>query len=169
MTKRGVIRQIADLIEVDPKSVRNALALASIPQDLGGRSVEEVADIVKAIVDPARVSGHAATRVGKDSSGALSDARTQFERLKARRLEIENAKAEGKLIDREAVTETGAHIIASARTALLSLGYRLAGKVAGKTDLGEIAKLIENEVRTVLGKIADPDAFLNAVTDEILQ
>jgi hypothetical protein len=60
------------------------------------------------------------------------------------------------------------HIIAMARTALLSLGHRLAEKVAGKTDVKEITRLIEAEVRDVLGAVADPESFLAALESEAL-
>ncbi len=98
----------------------------------------------------------------------MLDARTRHEELKAKRLEIENAKAEGELISRDAVTATGVHIIATARTALLSLGYRLAEKVAGKTDVKEIARIVEAEVRDVLGVLADETKFFAALEADTL-
>ncbi|MDH8447746.1 hypothetical protein QIG43_28250, partial [Klebsiella pneumoniae] len=58
--------------------------------------------------------------------------------------------------------------IAEARTALLSLGYRLAEKVAGKSDTREIARIVESEVRDVLGALADEDRFFAALEAEAL-
>ncbi|MEX5286391.1 hypothetical protein QCO44_12340, partial [Selenomonas sputigena] len=83
-----------------------------------------------------------------------------------RKLEIENAEAEGRLISREAVTQTGIRLIAEVRTALLSLGPRIADKVAGKTDTKEIARAVTQEVRDVLGVLSDSDRFLVALEDE---
>jgi hypothetical protein len=164
MSKRGTIREIADHLEVDAKTVRNALTAAG--RDPNAVTFDEGVSIVEAVTDPARVVGHQATRVSTNPS--LTDARVRHEELRARKLEIENAKAEGRLIDREAVTATGAHIIATARTALLSLGYRLAEKVAGKTDLREIATIIENETRDVLGALADESKFFAALEADAL-
>jgi hypothetical protein len=164
MPKRGTIRQIADHLNVDPKTVRNAIAAAGL--DEKAVTFDQGVEIAKAIADPARINGHQATRVSTNT--ALTDARIRHEELRARQLEIANARAEGRLIDREAVTATGVHIIATVRTALLSLGYRLAEKVAGKTDVGEIARLIETDVRDVLGALADETQFFAALDADAL-
>jgi hypothetical protein len=51
---------------------------------------------------------------------------------------------------------------------LLSLGHRCAERVAGKTDIREIAKAIDAEVRVVLGALSDPQTFLAALETEAL-
>jgi predicted transcriptional regulator len=167
MAERGTIQKIADTVGVDHKTVRNALKAAGLTPGRGRYDFAQAVEIVKSVADPARIAGHAVTR-GNGSGSALSDARTRFEALKARKLELENAKAEGRLIDREAVTATGAHIIATARAALLSLGYRVAEKVAGKTDVREIARIVEAEVRDVLGVLADETTFFAALEADAL-
>jgi hypothetical protein len=169
MAKRGKIQEIAEECGVNHKTVRNALAKAGLIAGRGGYDFAEAVAAVNANADPARVNGHAATRVGGNGNGgAMLDARTRHEELKARRLEIDNAKAEGQLISRDAVTATGVHIITMARTALLSLGHRLAEKVANINDVKEISKIIESEVRIVLGVLSDPETFLAAVEAEAL-
>lgn len=166
MATRGEIQKIADACGVDHKTVRNALDAEGIEVDSDEYSFDDAVAAVKAIVDPARLVGHAATRTA--GSTALREVRIRLEALKARKLEIENQKAEGALISREAVTETGARIIAEARTALLSLGYRVAEKIAGKTDAREIARIVESEVRDVLGVVANEDKFFTALEAEAL-
>jgi hypothetical protein len=167
MAERGTIQLIADKCGVNQATVRRALASAGMKSGRGGYTIEEAVAAVNAISDPARINGHAASRAG-GNGGAMQDARTRHEELKARRLEIDNAKAEGELISREAVTVTGISIITTARTALLSLGHRLAEKVANKADVKEISKIIEDEVRVVLGAISDPQTFLAALETEAL-
>ena len=98
----------------------------------------------------------------------MMDARTRHEELKARKLEIENQKLEGELIARNAVTATGVHIITTARTALLTLGNRVAEKVAGRTDVREIARLVDAEVRDVLGALSDETTFFAAMEADAL-
>lgn len=164
MAERGLIRKIADAVDVDHQTVRNALKAAG--RDPKSITLEEGAEIVRAIADPARVAGHQATRVS--SNPGLTDARTRHEGLKARKLELETGQLEGRLIDREAVTATGAHIIATARTALLSLGYRVAEKIAGKTDVKEITCIVEAEICDVLGVLADETAFFAALEIDAL-
>jgi hypothetical protein len=167
MAKRGKIQEIAEECGVNHKTVRNALAKAGLIAGRGGYDFAEAVAAVNAIADPARVNGHAVTR-GNGDGGAMLDARTRHEHLKARRLEIENQKLEGDLISREAVTATGIHIITTTRTALLTLGNRVAEKVAGKSDVREIARLVDAEVRDVLGALADETTFFAAMEADAL-
>jgi hypothetical protein len=169
MAERGTIQKIAERCGVNHKTVRNALAKAGLIAGRGGYDFDAAVTAVNAIADPARVNGHAATRVGGNGNGgAMLDARTRHEELKARRLEIENQKLEGDLISRDAVTATGIHIITTTRTALLTLGHRVAEKVAGKADVREIARIVDAEVRDVLGALSDEAAFLSALEAEAL-
>jgi hypothetical protein len=172
MSERGTIQKIAEETGVNQATVRRALAAAGLTAGRGGYDFAQAVDIVSALADTARVVGHAANGRGEGGStaaaSALAEAKVRRESLQARRLEIENAKAEGRLIDREAVTATGAHIIATARTALLSLGYRVAEKVAGKADVREIARIVDDEVRAVLGVLADETAFFAALEADAL-
>ena len=171
LTRRATIQEIADECGVDHRTVRRALARADMKAGRGGYDYEVAVAAVNTIADPARINGHAVTRANAGNGGVESPmiaARVTHERLKARRLEIENAKAEGELINRNAYTETGVSVIVAARTALLTLGHRCAEKVAGKTDVKEISRLIESEVRIVLGALAEPETFLAAVEAEAL-
>jgi hypothetical protein len=167
MAKRGTIQKIADECGVDHSTVRRALERAGLKSGRGGYSFDEAVAAVKANADPARLNGHAVTR-GNGDGGAMLDARTRHEHLKARRLEIENQKLEGDLISREAVTATCITIITTARTALLTIGSRAAEKVANKSDVREIARLIEFEIRDVLGALGDEQKFLEAMEADAL-
>ena len=168
---KGVIRRLADETALDQATVRRGLAAAGMSEQACEADFAKAVEIVIAFSDTARVVGHAANGRGEGGSrevSALAEAKAKREIQQVRRLEIQNAKAVGKLIDRDAVTATGMHIIATARTALLSLGYRLAEKVAGKTDVKEIARIVESEVRDVLGVLADETAFFEALEIEAL-
>jgi hypothetical protein len=72
------------------------------------------------------------------------------------------------LVSRADVTDTGARILAEVRTALLSLGPRIAPKVANESDTREIARIVETEVRDVLGNLADEERFFAALESEAL-
>ena len=172
MAKRGSIQKIADETGVNQATVRRALADAGVGAGHGDDRFVEAVEIVKAYVDQARVIGHAAHGRGDggntETTSALTAAKLRSEQLRARKIEIENAEKEGSLIPREAVTETGSHIIATARTALLSLGHRLAAKVAGKSDLVEIARIVEAEIRDVLSVLADESKFFAALEADAL-
>jgi hypothetical protein len=172
MAERGTIQKIADATGLNQATVRRALKAAGLTAGRGGYDFTQAVETVNAIADTARIVGHAANGRGEGGStavaSALGDAKVRREALQVRKLEIENAKAEGRLIDREAVTTTGARIIATARTALLSLGYRAAEKVVGKTDVREIARILETEVRDVLGVLADEAKFFAALEADAL-
>jgi hypothetical protein len=167
MANRGKIQEIAVECGVDHRTVRRALDRAGLKAGRGGYDFADAVAAVNAIADPARVNGHAVTR-GNGEGGAMLDARTRHEQLKARKLEIENARLEGDLIARDAVTATGIHIITTTRTALLTLGHRCAEKVAGKTDVREIARIVDAQVRDVLGALADETRFLAALEADAL-
>jgi len=167
MAARGTIQEIADECRVDHKTVRRALERTGLKSGRGGYHFDAAVAAVNAIADPARLNGHAVTR-GNGGGGAMLDARTRHEHLKARRLEIENQKLEGDLISRDAYTATGIHIITTTRTALLTLGHRVAEKVAGKSDLREIARLVDVEVRDVLGALSDETTFFAAMEADVL-
>jgi hypothetical protein len=161
---KGQIALIAEAAEVDTATVRRALVSAGkTAEDI---SVADGVALVNSMADPARIVGHQATRV--TSNPAMADARARHEQLKAEELEIKLAKARGELIDRKVYTETGIRILSEVRTALLSLGFRIAPKVVGNADEKEIARVVEAEVRDVLGVLADDARFFKAMEDEAL-
>jgi hypothetical protein len=168
MTKRAKISVIADECGVDHRTVRRALERAGLTAGRGGYDLDAAVAAVAANADPARLNGHAVTRDNGGAESPMMTARVRHEELKARRLELDNAKAEGALISRDAVTATGISIITTTRTALLTLGNRCAEKVANKSDVREIAKIIETEVRDVLGALAEPETFLATLEAEAL-
>lgn len=167
---KGTIRRTADAAGLDQATVRRAVEAAGM--DPKAVDFEDALHLARSIADPARVVGHAANGRGEGGHSALTDtlaeAKAHAERLRARKIELLNAKLEGSLIPRDALTATGARILSEARTALLSLGHRLAAKVAGKTDTREIARIVENEVRDVLGALASDDRFFAELEAEAL-
>ena len=168
---KGVIRRLADETGLDQATIRRALAAAAMTEPACEEEFAKAIEIVTSNADPARIAGHAANGRGEGSTSAtttLAEARARSEQMRAEKLEIENAKAKGLLISRADVTETCAKIISNARTALLEMCHRLAPKVAGKTDLEEIARITKDEVRTVLGVIADDEAFFAAMEADVL-
>lgn len=167
MAKRGTIRQAADASGLDQATIRRALEAAGVE----GLSVQEAVQVARENADPDRIIGHAANGRGEGGGNRMTPltiAKARRAELENQRLEIELAKAAGELIDRASVTRVGVHLITTARTALLSLGHRLAPKVAGKADIGELSRLIEAEVRDVLGALSDEKKFLTSLDDDAL-
>jgi hypothetical protein len=147
-------------------TIRSACALVRVPMqgDLYDRDAALAA--IKAEVDPARVAGHAASGLGNQAVSTVStlaSARARAEDARAHKLETENARADGRLVEREAVIAAGCDLIARVRGALLSVGQRAAPVVSGMTDHRKIADAINLAVREVLGELSDHDAFNEAV------
>lgn len=166
---RTIFSKIADEIGISRTSVRRALAEAGMSESEAEKDFERAVEIVEAINDKDKTLGHNAMgRGGEGSSSTYAEAKAQAELHRAEKLRLQNAKLAGQLIDREAVTQTGIHIIASVRTGLLALGHRISAKVAGKADPQEISRIVESEVRDVLGALADPDKFFAALEADAL-
>lgn len=163
MGERGTIQKIADATGVNQATVRRALVLARLTSGRGGYNFEQAIEVVKANADPARIAGHATTGRGEggsaDSISTLAEAKALSERLRARKLELENARVEGRLVDRKAVIETLTTIIGTARTECLALGVRCAPKLVGATDPKHIARTIEAEMRRILDGLSDDTKF----------
>lgn len=167
MSQRGIIQKIADECGVDQATVRRDLKAANV--DAKNLNFETVVQIVRAVADSNRVLGHAANGRGEGGDASFNEiaaANAEHKRLQTEKIRISNAKALGKLVDREAVTQTGIRIIAEARTALVTVGYRAAPKLVGKTDPAEIAGIIESEIIACLGELSDDTAFLARVLDD---
>lgn len=109
-------------------------------------------------------------RAAAPAAPALDEMRADFmtskaaaEAERARKLKLVNDREEGRLIDRAAVEATVVSLVTTTRTALLSLGPRLAPLVTGETDPRTVRATIDAEVRRVLGSLADEGALLDEV------
>lgn len=166
---KGVFGKIADEIGISRTSVRRALTEAGMTEQEAERDFGRAVEIAQAFNDKDKTLGHNALgRGGGGTSNEYAAARAEAERHRAEKLRLQNEKLRGSLISREAVTETGIRLIAEVRTALLSLGPRIADKLASKADTKDIARIITVEVRDVLGVLSDSDRFLAALDDEAL-
>lgn len=147
-------------------TIRDACLRSGVAETDGFYDRDAAIAAVKGNVDPSRVSGHAASGLGGQSGSAISAlaiSRARAEEARARKLETENARIDGTLVERAAVIAAGCDLIARVRGALLSVGQRAAPVVSGLTDHLTIADAINAAVREVLGELADHDAFNLAV------
>jgi len=161
---KGVIRKLADEAELDPATVRRALAAANVTEGQAEADFPKAIEIVNAMADSDRVLGHAANGRGEGGTESpYSTARAQSETHRARKLELQNAQLEGRLIERAFVEDTTTQILGDLRVALIAVGVRLAPRVAGENDQKSIARIIEDEIRNTLTAFADPDKFFERV------
>lgn len=133
---------------------------------------DDAAAAIKAALNPHVVAGNrAAGRVNDKSEVAehhvaLALSKRDAEAERARKLKLQNDKLEGELIPRAEVEQAGVDLVTRARSAFLSLGKKVAPRLAGLDDEKLIAALIEDEARRALGKLADVDAFVLGLDDE---
>jgi len=109
-----------------------------------------------------------------ESDSERSDFRKRYEQARAEKLEIQNAKARGELIDRALVARVFSEIYNVDRSILLNIGPAHAGTIAAlEGEAAEktlkIQKLIDGEIYAALGAIkASINSFLRRIeTDEI--
>lgn len=165
---KGKIQLVADAAGLDQSTVRRAMKTAGL--DIETLDFDKAVEIVRASADPLRVMGHALNGrgVGGHGTDGFAEAKATSERHRARKLEIQNAQLEASLISREAVNATCTYILSEIRAAVAPLGYRLAEKLLGVTDPKVFARVVEAEVRAVLGTLADEDRFFKTIEDEAL-
>ncbi len=109
-----------------------------------------------------------------ESDSARADFRLRYERARAEKLEIQNAKARGELVDRALVARVFSEIYSIERSIILNIGAAHSGTIAaldGETaeKTLKIQKLIDGEIYAALGAIkAAINNFLRRIeADEI--
>ena len=104
-----------------------------------------------------------------ESDSERSDFRRRYERARAEKLEIQNAKARGDLIDRVLVARVFSEIYNVDRSILLNIGPGMSGSIAAlEGEAAEktlkIQKIIDGEIYAALGAIkAAINSFLGRV------
>lgn len=86
--------------------------------------------------------------------------------LKCAKLEIENAKTSGELIDAAEVESGTSHLVSGFRQALNNFVPRLAAKIVGVKDYHEAEELIQAEINVVL-RTLQSCAFLESPVTEV--
>jgi hypothetical protein len=170
MTARATITQLAEENHIARSVALRHLKDAGIPRDPTNKTFNhaEASEAIRLRLDEARIIGN--RNAGRASQGHslddearrdLNRSKAEEARLRTRRWKLKVEQDEGKLIDRETVTEVCKDIGTRARSAFLSIGPKLAARLAGMTDEKAIAKLIEDEARLALGALADPWTYSN--------
>lgn len=138
---RGGQRQAGVFGELPMGTTVEALDVES-PAAPANPAAEQVAEPVAA---PAKVPVYS----------PLLDARTQTERTRAERNQIELARYKGTVAEIEPMTRAVYDAMVSARSELLSLPDRLTPLVTPETDAGKIHTMIEAEVTRVCDTLRD--------------
>ena len=148
-------------------TIRAACERAGVPTVAGAYDHDAALAAIRAEVDPARTAGHALGGLGDLTPtapvSAYASARARSEEARASKLELDASLRIGRLVEREAVTAALVEIVVKVRTALLGIGSRAAPLVMGRSDMLEIAEIINGAAREVLGELADDQTLNDAV------
>ena len=130
-----------------PSGEKSLLALirkAGIKKTKAGYSIKEVLDAQKAAA-------------GRDLRTPLSDddPRRRKVQLENRLLEIKIAEQDGRLIDAEQVEQEAYRLGCAIRNDILAISGALAPRLVGKTDVAEIAAMLDAAHRDALRHLAD--------------
>lgn len=168
--KRSPIRRVADAVSLDHQTVRRALSLANIAESEIDTGFDDICATVRSLADDGKISGHGSLGRG-DAGGAdiseLARVRAEHARVQIEKIRLQNEREAGKLINREAATESVTRLLGDLRSVLLAMGGKLASKLSAQTDVRSIAKIVEAEVRDTLTAFAD-EGLVAALDDAAL-
>jgi len=118
-----------------------------------------------ALYDPAAFAPKEQT----EADSERADFRKRYERARAEKLEIQNAKARGELVDRALVARVFSEIYSIERSIILNIGPAHAGTIAALPGEAaektlKVQKLIDGEIYAALGAIkAAVNSFLRRI------
>lgn len=91
---------------------------------------------------------------GPGSDEGFQEARTRREIAEANLAEMREAELEGKLIRVDVIRASWAKRVASTRDALLQIPSRVAPTVAAQSDIDQVARILEDELRQALAELS---------------
>lgn len=160
------ISTLAEMTNLSRQRAKQVLQTCGIRRDSYRLyDADKALTALRAFTDTSKASGHRLSGEGStaappnDQMAALANARAAAEQARARKVELEVAQKEGRLISREAVTETAVAFASHLRNGLLGMGARVATKCVGR-DADAISAIIEDAMRDALADLSDLDAYI---------
>lgn len=142
--ERKTLNDIAESLGTDPNILRRLCVKHGIKKEAGGYLVS---DVLRAKAAAASANTRNALPDG--------DPRKRKVELENRLLEIKIDENERRLVDAEAVDMEAQRIGTAIRNDILALPQSLAPRLAGKTDLAEIAQVLDSGLRDCLRHLAE--------------
>lgn len=90
----------------------------------------------------------------EDKFGRYRDAKTTTEEYRARKLELEVAEAEGRLLDADEVRQKISKLVSESRESLLNVPGRIAPTLVSITDVVEMENKLREEINFALESIS---------------
>ena len=162
--ERAGITELAEAANIARDRAARILREAGIVRDKLRRYPREKSlAALQAAVDPSRAAGHHLTGLGSDASNInlneLATARTDAERARARKLQLDVQEREGSLISKAAAIEGATDFTTYLRNGLLSIGDKVATKCVAKSA-DAIAAIVNEAIRDALAVLSDEGNFI---------
>lgn len=165
---RANITAISEHCHVSRGRAATLLKAARMRRDKRGTYVfAEACETILALVDPARSVGHVA---GGDSSAltdgvasnvsALTDAKAQYEAARTRKLQMDIAKLEGRLVERDAVIALARDLAVHVRSGLSGVGARTAADLAATNDPAKAQAIVDEAIHDALARLSSVDSYI---------
>jgi len=132
---------LSQLFGVTTNMVRRYVNDSGMPRV--GRGQYLLGDCVKWFIDKTR------TATDRGENGDIFEEKLKLVRAQRHRVELDNKKVRGQLIDHDTVAGSFNQMGAVFASQLDSLGARNAGILAGISDPGEIQRVLFDECRTI--------------------
>ncbi|PWB89866.1 hypothetical protein C5688_13585 [Methylocystis sp. MitZ-2018] len=159
------ITELAEAAGLSRDRAKQVLDTAKIKRDKYRKYPTELAmQALLAFSDAGKATGHALNGYGNpdtrnDHMQALAAARATAESARARKIELEVASKEGRLVSREAVNKTAVEFATHVRNGLLGFPARIAHKLVGSQSADEIEGIIDVAIREELAALSDIDHY----------
>ena len=144
--RRARITDIADATNISRARALQMLKAANLRKDRSGTYLfAKACETINALKDPAMSAGNRAMGRGGDGASndaviTLANAKALAEAHRARKLEIEIAQKEGRLVERETVIEAGRDVLTHIRMGLTGIASKIAPRLLNQ-DTATIAAI----------------------------
>jgi hypothetical protein len=165
LPERANITAISDALAMGRGHARKILDAAKIRHDKDGKyDSARAIEALTAFSDADKALGLALAGANPekqtDHLAQLASAKAQAEMARARKLEIEVAQKEGRLVSREAVETATAEFATYARNSLLGLPAKIAHRFVGVRSAEDAERILDEAIRDELSNLSDVDNYV---------
>ncbi len=168
------LTRLREAAHVSSTTARRALDAAGIKPDANGHfPLDESLAAIDLQRDPSKRLGKLAAGQGAitapatakpasdrvSAAATLAEARARSEIARARKLELDNLRAEQAMLDKDTVVKAGQHFAAHMRAGLMGFGPSVAASLVG-LPADQMAQRITAAMRDLLGRLGDVQDFV---------
>lgn len=155
----ATVEQIAQVLNMTPSMVNRHVKVGGMPRV--GRGEYDLVACVHWYIDHLKAQA-ARARSGNESE---ADARRRLISANADIREAERARMHGELVPLESAVEVIERAVHAFKTRMLALPTKAAGRVLGRTSLGEIKGILEDDVYQALSELENAKIEVDGIRD----